>query len=279
LDFRRAFAVSNQKRGGFIMNEKVKQILASIVNTFKSGDIPEAIALASFPVPDIPSTHWSFLNRTVMYLSGTVDARGFRQWKESDRWVKKGSTAIYILVPCFKKVTDKESGDETDVLRFFKASPVFRYEDTDGKDLDYRQIELPALPLMERAENWGIEVKAIPGNYQFRGYYSQDRSLIALATPEEKTFFHELAHAAHGKVKGSLKKGQQPLQEIVAELSAQALCRMVGKKDKDTTGNSYIYIERYAKDINLSAHNACLKVLKETEKVLNLILKGGQHDA
>ena len=50
---------------------------------------------------------------------------------------------------------------------------------------------------------------------------------------------------------------------------------MVGKKDKDTTGNSYKYIERYAKDINLSAHNACLKVLKETEKVLNLILKGG----
>ena len=64
----------------------------------------------------------------------------------------------------------------------------------------------------------------------------------------------------------------------IAELSAQALCRMVGKKDKDTTGNSFQYIERYAKDINLSAHNACLKVLKETEKVLNLILKGGQHD-
>jgi len=54
---------------------------------------------------------------------------------------------------------------------------------------------------------------------------------------------------------------------------------MIGKKDKDTTGNSYQYIERYAKDINLSAHNACLKVLKETEKVLNLILKGGQHDS
>ena len=32
-------------------------------------------------------------------------------------------------------------------LHYFKASPVFRYEDTDGKDLDYRQIELPELPL------------------------------------------------------------------------------------------------------------------------------------
>ena len=35
------------------MNEKVKQILASIVDTFKSGKIPDAVALASFPVPDI----------------------------------------------------------------------------------------------------------------------------------------------------------------------------------------------------------------------------------
>jgi hypothetical protein len=54
---------------------------------------------------------------------------------------------------------------------------------------------------------------------------------------------------------------------------------MVGKKDKDSTGNSFQYIDRYAKDIGLSAHSACLKVLKETEKVLTLILKGENDDA
>jgi hypothetical protein len=261
------------------MNEKVKQVLTSIVDTFKSGKIPQAVALASFPVPDIPSSNWSFMNRTIMFLSATIDARGFRQWKEADRWVKKGAKAIHILVPCFKKIKDEDSDDEKDVLCYFKASPVFRYEDTDGKDLDYLQIELPELPLRKRADSWGIAVKAIPGNYRFRGYYCPQKSLIALATPEEKTFFHELAHAAHEKVKGSLTPKQEPLQEIIAELSAQALCRMVGKKDKDTTGNTYQYIGRYAKDIGLSAHTACLKVLKETEKVLTLILKGDQHDA
>ena len=61
------------------MNEKVKKVLESILDTFKSGKIPEAVALASFPVPDIPSTQWSFMNRTIMFLSGTMDARGFRQ--------------------------------------------------------------------------------------------------------------------------------------------------------------------------------------------------------
>ena len=255
------------------MNEKVKKVLNVIVEKFKSGDIPEAVALASFPFIDVPSSQWSFTNRTIMFLSGTGDARGFRQWKEANRWVKKGSRAIYILVPCFKKQADDETGEEKDVLCFFKPSPVFKVEDTEGETLDYETIELPDLPLIEKAREWGISVKAIPGNYRYRGYYSQDKQEIALATPEEKTFFHELAHAGHDKLKSGLKPGQDPLQEIVAELSAQALCWMIGKRQQDTTGNSYQYIERYAEKINMSPHNACLKVLSETERVLNLILK------
>ena len=64
------------------MNERVKNVLDVIVSKFKSGDIPETIAFASYPIPDIPSSKWSFTNRTLMFLSGTGDARGFRQWKE-----------------------------------------------------------------------------------------------------------------------------------------------------------------------------------------------------
>jgi antirestriction protein ArdC len=63
------------------------------------------------------------------------------------------------------------------------------------------------------------------------------------------------------------------LQEIVAELSAQALCRMVGKQARDTTGNSYRYIQSYSEKLKLSPQAACLKVMSETEKILNLILK------
>jgi antirestriction protein ArdC len=256
------------------MNERVKNVLSTIVEKFKSGEIPEAVAMASFPIPDIPSGRWSFTNRTLMFLAGTADARGFRQWKKANRWVKKGARAIYILVPCMKKETDENTGEEKESLRFFKASPVFMCEDTDGEPLDYQQVELPQLPLIKRAEEWGISVKAVPGNYLYRGYFSSSRREIALATPEEKTFFHELAHAGHEKIKGGLTEGQDPLQEIVAELSAQALCRLVGKQAADSTGNSYRYIERYAKKLKLGPHSACLRVLGETEKVLNLILKG-----
>ena len=87
-------------------------------------------------------------------------------------------------------------------------------------------------------------------------------------------FFHELSHAAHEKVKGSLKMGQDHFQEIVAELSAQALCTLVGKQATDTFGNSHRYIERYAEKAKLSPHAACLKVMSQTERVLSLILKG-----
>jgi antirestriction protein ArdC len=125
---------------------------------------------------------------------------------------------------------------------------------------------------MQKATEWGVNVKAIPGNYQYYGYYSTARKEIALATKEECVFFHELAHAAHEKVKGKLKAGQDPLQEIVAELSAQALCRMVGKQSSDTLGNSYRYIGNYAEKLGITIYTACLRVMSDTEKVLELIL-------
>jgi hypothetical protein len=255
------------------MQPNVKQVLDSILERFKTGDIQQIVAYSMFPIPNIPSSKWSILNRTIMFLAGTQDGRGFRQWQDVNRHVVKGSRAFYILVPFIKKVEDV-TGQEKDALYGFGCKPVFRVEDTDGELLDYEQIELPRLPLMERAEEWGISIKAIPGNYSYRGYYSSERKLICLATLEEKTLFHEISHCAHEKIKGTLKNGQDPLQEIVAELSAQALCRIVGKTGEQYLGNSYQYIEGYAERLHMSPHSACIKVLNETEKVLNLILHG-----
>ena len=75
------------------------------------------------------------------------------------------------------------------------------------------------------------------------------------------------------------QKVQDPFQEIVAELSAQALSRIVGKDGSKHLGKSYRYIESYAKEIKLSPHSAVLHVLSDVEKVLHLILrKEEQHD-
>lgn len=262
------------------MNENVRKVLNTIIEKFENNDIPAAIAYSMFPIPNIPSSKWSLLNRLTMFLAGTQDARGFKQWQEVNRYVKKGSKAFHILVPRIKKVEDGETGEETQILKGFICGAVFRLEDTDGEPLSYMQVELPQLPLIQKAEEWGINVKAIPGNYSYYGYYTPTNKQISLATTDECVFFHELAHAAHEKIKGTLEKGQDPLQEIVAELTAQALCRLVGKQPQNTLGNSYKYIQTYAEKLNITAYTACMKVLSDTEKVLDLILKeGGNCDA
>jgi len=253
------------------MNTKIKQVLENIVQRFKEGDIPEAIAYSTFPIPNTPASKWSLLNRTLMFISGTSDARGFRQWKEVGRYVKKGSQSFTILAPRFIKKQSEDEEEAEPILAGFLAVPVFKVEDTEGEPLDYEKIELPELPLMEVAKEWSISVKAIPGNYQYSGYFSQDRKEIGLASKEEAVFFHELAHAAQQKVLGELKKGQDWRQEIVAELAAATLCKIVGKTSKHL-GNNYRYIEKYTESTNLTPWQACLKVIRDTEKVLALIL-------
>ncbi len=250
--------------------DKIQAVLNGIVEAFEGGTIPEAVALASFPIPNVPSSQWSFRNRILQFLAGTGDSRGYRQWQAVNRQVKRGATAIYILVPMIYKNTDEV--DEEFVVRGFKPSPVFRMEDTQGEPLDYEQNELPELPLLERAEELGVSVRAVPGSTRYFGYYACDRREIGLASPEESVFLHELAHLAHEKVIGKLKPKEDSLQEIVAELSSAVLCRIVGKEPDKTIGNSYQYISHYASKLKITPVKACLKVLDEVELVLNFIL-------
>jgi hypothetical protein len=62
-----------------MMNAKIMQALGSIVQRFKEENIPESIAYSMFPIPNIPASKWPLLNRTLMFISGTSDARGFNQ--------------------------------------------------------------------------------------------------------------------------------------------------------------------------------------------------------
>lgn len=253
------------------MSEKVRAVLGSIVERFRTGDIPQAIAYSMFPIPNIPAMNWSLLNRTVMFFAGTQDARGYRQWQEVGRQVKKGAKSFRILAPYLKK-RENDKGEEVMFLTGFLAVAVFRAEDTEGEALDYEQLELPDLPLIEVARDWGISVKTIPGNYRYYGYFSSGRREIALATKEECVFFHELAHASHEKLQGTLKPGQDWKQEIIAELSAAALSLIVGKTPKHL-GTNYRYIAKYAEKARLSVIQACTQVIADVEKVLSLILK------
>jgi antirestriction protein ArdC len=259
------------------MNPKVKEVLDTILDQFKNSDnIPQSIALLTFPIIILPMNKWSLFNQFFCYLTGLTDFRGYKQWLEAKRYVKKGETATHILVPWIKKDKD-EQGEEKPFLAGFITACVFAVEQTEGEPLDYQQLELPDFPLIDRAKDLGVNVAAIPGNYDHYGYFSAKKQVIAVASPEECIFFHELSHCADYRLNGELKGGQDPLQEITAELSALALCNIVGLDGSKHLGNSYHYIEGYAKELNISPYTAILKVICKTEKILNLILKGEEN--
>ncbi|RPI19216.1 MAG: antirestriction protein [Ignavibacteriae bacterium] len=252
---------------------RVKEVMDALIQEFKSGTIPDAVAYAMFPIPNIPSASWSLLNRLMMFFSGTEDARGYKQWQKVNRYVKKGAKSFDILVPVFRKViNDDKVDEEVIVLKGFCCGCVFRIEDTDGEPLDYQTLQLPQFPLIDKAATLRVSVHPTAGNIAYNGYYDPTRKVIALATPEEKTFFHELCHAVDHKLKGELKRGQDPLQEIIAEISAQALCRIVGKDGRKHFGNSYRYIESYAKELSISPYSAILQVISQVDAILKYLL-------
>jgi len=70
------------------MQEKITSSLHKIISLFESGNVPKAIAIATFPPFDVPSGSWSLANRIIMATSGTSDARGWQQWKQARRYVR-----------------------------------------------------------------------------------------------------------------------------------------------------------------------------------------------
>jgi len=210
-----------------------------------------------------------------MLLGGTSDARGFRQWIEVGRSVSKGSKAIYILGPVRKrirrKVSDEHAGqgeEFADVLVGFMTVPVFRYEDTAGKDLPVYEPKNPP-PLMGVAEKFGMRVqyeRLAPGVY---GTTDHTSKTIILATEEADVFFHELGHAIHRTFEPKSGHGQEPEAETIAQLVAATLARLYGNP---ADSFSWSYIASYAQSNNpQNVGRLCMRVLDRTRKVLDLI--------
>jgi len=259
--------------------EKVDAVLNGIVDLFTKGDVVEAVAVATFPTPDIPLAKWSLRNRVIAGINGTGDARGFRQWEQVGRSVQKGKRAFYILAPLMVK--DRKGGVDKNgkpkmIVIGFKAVPVFRAADTEGDPLNYPKHELPAHPLTEVAEAWGIDIQTAGFTGHAYGWTDGDNA-ITLCTPAERTFFHELGHCADARTY-KLKGGQDAVQEIVAELTAATLARLVGR-EMPNDGRSKGYIQGYASKLypKLSEadamRKACERVLARTCKAVESILK------
>jgi antirestriction protein ArdC len=203
-----------------------------------------------------------------------------QQWREAGRFPRKGSRAFYILAPSVitRRETDAETGEETEkrVIAGFRCVPVFAVEDTQGRPIKYPGLSPPKPPpLYDVAQAWQIKVRYLPGNESYYGYYQPEGNQIVLCTHDLGTFFHELAHAAYHQASGEIKGGQDWRQEIIAELTAAALMRLYGHKPND--GYSYRYIRKYAKKAGKDVYRACLSVIADVGRCLELILSTQQE--
>lgn len=251
--------------------DRVAEATQSLLDAWESGEMPAAITRSTIARQGelLPCEKWSLSNYLLMIFSGTEDARGFRQWEQVGRKVKKGSKALYILGPCIIQKKDEKTGEKHPVLIGFKSIPVFRVEDTEGEPVEYPDYSPPAQPpLAQVAEAWGLKVTYGARSGGFYGWYNGHE--IHLVTHDVKTFFHELAHAAHERVAGKLKGGQDAHQEIVAETTAAVLCRLYGYEGWEVHARDYV--ATYAGVEPKQVAKKMLKHLSDIQKCLELIL-------
>ena len=260
-------------------SEQANKTLEKLLDSFRKGEISDAIQHTMLNTNrNVPCSKWSFNNQLICYLEGTMDARGFKQWKQVGRYIKKGSKAMYILVPLIKKGEDDVTGEHTTFVYGFRTTPVFAIEDTKGDALpdeqnkDVEPLEPPNL--IEVTQVWGIDVAYVPFAGEIFGQYQKRKSgveRIILCTHDQDVFFHELAHAAHSRQRGgTLAKDPKGMaeQEIVAELTAAVIARMYGM---ETSGRNFRYIEHHAEKVNKDPYTMCIKVVKEVAGILSLI--------
>lgn len=262
------------------------EALDYILEKFSTGDeLPEAIATVMIARLEgvAPMASWSLGNQLLALRAGTTDARGYRQWEHVGRHVAKGCRAFYILAPRTAKrtETDPETGEKTTrpFITGFVGLPVFRYEDTEGLPIEREQYDPPSLPpLHEVARALGVSVEYAPAPHgcDYAGFYQPEKERIVLVTHAERTFFHELAHAAHRRVlqaRGKdLSGGQDPAQEIVAETVAAALCKLYGFEGYLYTGREYV--TRYAEAAGIeNPAKAAIKCLADVQATLYLIVE------
>ena len=258
----------------------IHNAIDNMLKMFKSGNFPQSVAMSiirKHEGDNIPSDNWTLGNRLLMKMQGTEDARGFRQWQQVNRQVKKGSKAIHILCPIMKKITetDDKTGEETQktVIIGFSPLPVFRYEDTEGVDLplyDYSPKTYP--PFFDVAEKLGIEVTYKPLRNNYFGLYNSHFNKITLCSEDAITYYHELAHALDNRLNPDFQKFSKGRKEIVAEFSGIVLCQLSGISGYED--QSYNYIKEYCKDDKTDATilKSIMSVLADVEKIVEEVL-------
>jgi antirestriction protein ArdC len=184
-----------------------------------------------------------------------------KRWNELGRKVKKGSKAIRIFAPRFKKIEDEETGEEKQVLIGFITVPVFALEQTEGEPLPIDRIKINLEGDSPEARRIIRIAEMIAGRDGCRvtyrdamganGYYQPATHEIVVdeslsMNQRCKTLVHELVHS---KVHRQHTRSSTAEKEIVAEGTAFIVCSYFGLDTSDYSFR-YVYSWKDRKDEN-----------------------------
>jgi len=205
---------------------------------------------------------------------------GFNQWRKVRRYVKRGSTAIWILAPMIQRVKVKDDEDpeteEEKVIRGFFPVPVFDYSQTEGNELEIGNICVSGndnLSLEVISKIFKIPVKFSQGIEDGR----TDGKTIWISERKNKAqeisaYFHELAHVLLSHCDNGSKLSKED-KELEAECTAYIISKFIGLNNE---GSKY-YIGKWGADPErIKKHSlkiiACAnKILRKLEPVLDKV--------
>jgi len=261
---------------------ELRKAINKILNEFQTGNIVESLSKSYLKSTNIPSDKWSLTNKILMLIAGTNDARSYNAWRDAGRQVQAGVKAFYISAPMKKEIEEfnKETNqyEKKEITIGFRPQPEYRYEDTLGQEIEYTEklAELPTYK--EIAKGLGLSVKTAKSVIGEYGSYSSVLKEIKICTPNVKTFFHELAHAAHDIYLANNGKKLEDLdkkhKEVVAEFSGLVLTRMYGYEANGDLGYTLAYLKSWTDtNDNDKVYHAVTELIKEIEQVLNIVIK------
>ena len=220
-----------------------------------------------------------------MALRGHADAAGFKQWRNDyGRQVREGEKAFPILAPIKRSFNKEDEHGVTQRISYivgWKDVKVFGVGQTDVVDqakadrheakAAESQATIEEFAVVKLLQRWGYTVQA-NGNLIYAGCYSPDLDVIQLAVENQATAYHEAVHLADDHLGNmTVRYGQQPDNEIVAELGGAIILAALGLEHDADLGGCWRYISGYAKGDTLQA---AAKLLNRTLEAVVVILAG-----
>jgi hypothetical protein len=242
----------------------------SIMKTLDWCDWPKNVALAMFPIPEIPSSRWGMLNRFIMAASGTYDARGALQWRQVHRFIIKGAKPLFIVCPQTSK-QEGENGESMVINKGFVSVPVYGYQWTYGDPvIEHKPIGFPKLSMDKLCERWKLRYYLLERKYQVNTIMQE--SEWQPAGEEDKDFAWNLVKNVYYELHPDhYSRIDKP---IVMEIASLAFLYMIGMK-VIYTGRHFEKIQRFGEKMKLSTMASCFTVGKLIEQVLKNILDIG----